>query len=287
MKSIHQLHRIVLAASLAFAGTFASAAPVFMDVAVAQETRVDPTDPSPSAPRAPQGAPVERLGEFEALITDIKNESFGSVPKSGAFGNSSLDLSASIGAELRVLQPGGETRVGEVVDSGTDFPIDGRFDTTGDANKRWWLTSNAFVLDFGAAGVNALGFYATDVGDFRGSFEIELVRANGDGTTTSVTQVFMPGQNSASSSTPSANMNNGWLQFFAFYDPEGLTYNQVIFRIGQQSGLDPDDYDYLGFDDFVVGTFESGGGGSTPEPGSLALVGAALLGVTAARRRKA
>ena len=45
---------------------------------------------------------------------------------------------------------------------------------------------------------------------------------------------------------------------------------------------------YLGFDDLMVGKVApGGGGGDLPEPGSLALVGASLLGLAAARRRRA
>ena len=42
-----------------------------------------------------------------------------------------------------------------------------------------------------------------------------------------------------------------------------------------------------GFDNVTFGSTTPGGGGPVPEPASLALVGAALLGLAASRRRKA
>lgn len=220
------------------------------------------------------GDPLIRRNEFESLLVtnQIRTDGFSTYPTTPVQSPiKTLDLGSTIGGNISMAVGAGRIATAE-----TDNPSNGRFDTTGVGDiteRKWWLTAYSFTLTFDQ-GISALGFYGTDLGDFDGSFEIELLRANeaaGDGRV----EVLKP----------TADAVNGTLQFFGFYDPNPQNaYTQVVFRINQNA-TDVEDFDFLGFDDFVVGPVAPGN--PVPEPGSLALVGAALLGVAAARRRKA
>lgn len=274
MKTFLKFNRVVLAASLGLASLGALAAPTFLGPAI---------DQSANGTVNPDAAPAQLKNSFQQrLLTEsIKSDGFSgyAVNTPGTFTKNLALTGLGTGITMAVTGAGGE-----VVNAGTDPAVDGRYDTTGDAAKQWWLSAYTFTLSF-TQGVSAFGFYGTDFGDFKGSFEIELLRG------TSVVGGKILKEADAPSTTPMGgpppeNANNGWLQFFAFYDDSGTTYDGIRFKINQAS-TDPDDFDYIGFDDFVVGTLAPGGGGSTPEPGSLALVGASLLGLAAARRRRA
>lgn len=223
------------------------------------------------------GDPLIRRTEFESLLVtnQIRTDGFSSYPTTTGAPIKTLDLGSTIGGSISMAVGGGRIATAE-----TDVPSNGRFDTTGVGGiteRKWWLTAYSFTLTFDQ-GISALGFYGTDLGDFDGGFELELLRANetaGDGRVEVV----------KSTMSTNADAVNGTLQFFGFYDPDPQNkYTQVIFRI-TQAAPDVEDFDFLGFDDFVVGPVAPGT--PVPEPGSLALVGAALLGVAAARRRKA
>lgn len=242
------------------------------------------TDTAPAGAVNPTAAPAVARSSFEGMLetTSIKRDSFSS------YGGlnvevSSLDMSNTIGAALSVANS--PIGTGRVMNADNDAAANGRFDTTGDAKKQWWLSSFSFTLDFSASGgVSALAFYGTDFGDFDGTFSLRLlkagetVNANGEGGTL---RQFTFGTTTGAQDDNGAN--NGWLTHFGFYDDQNI-YERIVFEIGQNANeVSPD---YLGFDDFVVGTLRTTGG-TIPEPGSLALVGLSLLGLAAARRRKA
>lgn len=151
----------------------------------------------------------------------------------------------------------------------------GRFDPTStadctsgeaaDCTARWFEASGDFTINFGT-GYGAFGFYGTDFGDFAGSLTMFLLR---DGAA-EVEIIFEPFDDS----------DTGALGFFGFYDTVNR-YTGVRFVVspGEQD-------DFFGFDDLILGQVDSGNQ-SVPEPGSLALVGASLVALTAARRRRA
>lgn len=274
MKFPSQVNRIVVAAGLALLATGALAAPVI-------SLPVSDTSGNPSLALAENSMPVRAQAAFkDALVADsVKTDGFSGyplTPGSPPPGTQSvLDMKSSIGATLTSIGGGGR-----IVDASTTLAGDGRYDTTGDAAARWWLTAYSFTLTF-TGQVSAFGFYGTDFGDFMGSFEIELFR----GDQRIANQVIPTGGTAGGSST--SNDTNAWLQFYSIYDNEDVSFDRVVFKITQAAGLtDPSDFDYLGFDDFVVGRYQASNGGTVPEPGSLALVGASLLGLAAMRRRK-
>lgn len=265
MTPIESFARLTLLAGLVTASGIAAADPIFLPPAI---------NTAPGG--VVSGEPLIRRNQFESLLVadQIKRDGFSGYATTTGAPIQSVDLGSTIGGSIGMAVGGGRIATAQ-----TDVPNNGRFDTTGIGDitqRKWWLSAYSFTLSF-VDGISALGFYGTDLGDFDGSFEIELLRAGqqaGDGTV----EVLK-------TSMSTANGTNGTLQFFAFYDPDPLNkYTQVIFRINQ-TATDVEAYDFLGFDDFVVGPVAPGG--TVPEPGSLALVGAALLGLAAARRRKA
>lgn len=272
MKLTSPIKRIVVAAGLAVLASGSWAAPVIT-------LPVTDTSGSPTTALAPTSAPVKAQGEFrDTLVPDsIKTDGFSSYaltpgePPPGT--QSTLDMRSTIGAVLTSIDGGGR-----IVDASTTNAADGRFDTTQDANKRWWLTAYSFSLTFSGQ-VSAFGFYGTDFGDFEGQFEILLFSGDQQIATRTIP--------TGTGGTMPANGTNGWLQFYSIFDNEDVSFDRVLFKITQANPLgDPGEFDFLGFDDFVVGRFDTGTGGNVPEPGSLALVGASLLGLAAVRRRK-
>lgn len=280
MKLQSQLNRIVVAAGLAFLAGGVWAAPVIS---------APVTDTSGQLSVNPNGLPAQARGAFEGTFVggSKKTDGFSSYALTPLNPNavppntqSSVNMS-SIGAELTTIGGGGR-----IVNSTTDAG-NGRFDTTGgDTTGQWWLTGYSFSLTFERDTVSAFGFYGTDFGDFSGSFEIELYRKATD-TTAAATRSIATGGSSGGTMPANNGANNAWLQFYSIFDDQDIAFERVVFRITQDPNLtDPDDYDFLGFDDFVVGRYNASTGGTVPEPGSLALVGASLLGLAAARRRK-
>jgi len=157
-------------------------------------------------------------------------------------------------------------------------PLDcpGRFNTTS-GGKNYYLSSTSFTVNFGSA-VSAFAFYATDLADFGGSLTVDLLDANGVAFSYDVT----------AQSLLSGVTGNGSLLSWGFTDTTG-SYTGIRFNITQAAGKTVDEYDYIGFDDLVIGSLPGGGGGGgdVPEPASLALVASALLGLQISRRRRA
>lgn len=157
-----------------------------------------------------------------------------------------------------------------------DASFEGRFDTTcivtpDNCSPRYLEASGSFNLSFGGA-FNGFGFYGTDIGEFLGSLRLELIGSNGQ-TTLLDTVSFTNGT------------DDGGALFYGFFDDES-TYTGVNVFITQ---FNPEEgFDFFGFDDLVLGRLDDDpvDPNPTPEPGSLALVGASLLALTAVRRRR-
>ena len=169
--------------------------------------------------------------------------------------------------------------------------ITGRYNVTGavpgqqlPANGHWIETSSSFNLTFSGAGVTALSFFITDLGDFDGSFKVRLLDASGNLlkemplVNTDTTDPLSP------TGMPRASVEGNLLYFGATSD--GAAFKSIEFVL-TQSTLPGAEIDVIGFDSFTVGNYV--GGGTTPgapEPASLALVGLALAGLALSSRRK-
>lgn len=166
----------------------------------------------------------------------------------------------------------------------------GRFDTTGNQSNGdpswYWETDHDFTVTFGSL-FNAFGFYATDAGDFGGTFSITLLDAQGhDADTLCVTSTTSTASSGCALQV-TGNENNGGLLFFGFADAAVQGYSGVRFNVSQAScPLGGCNVDVIGFDDFIIGNVSQSGGGSVPEPGTLALVAVAgMLGLRGRRAR--
>ncbi|MDP3920453.1 MAG: PEP-CTERM sorting domain-containing protein [Candidatus Omnitrophota bacterium] len=153
----------------------------------------------------------------------------------------------------------------QTVSSGTNGV--GRFPISGD---NYFETGSSFSILLSDP-VAAFGFFATDIGDFGGQVQLTLL----NGTTQVIT---VPN---------STNVTGGGVLYFAVIDTQNL-FSEVQFG-NTAAGVD-----FFGFDDFTVGSVgqvvqsptPSGGSTNVPEPSSMVLLGSALAGLGAWRKRR-
>jgi hypothetical protein len=126
----------------------------------------------------------------------------------------------------------------------------------------WETNTQDFTITFSNA-VAAFGFYGIDLGDFNGQVTVDLT--NGGTTTYNIPHT----QGTAA---------NGALLFWGIIDTTDLFTSVTFSNTGSSA-------DYLGFDDFTIGSREQVI--PTPAPAPLALLSLGLLGLWASRRRQA
>lgn len=96
------------------------------------------------------------------------------------------------------------------------------------------LPSASTVLSFSTP-IAALGFFATDIGDFAGTISLRLTKFGG-GTVDYPLTYLVPGDSN--------------LYFWGIVDTTGTTYTQLEL-IGNYDEFDPDSIDFFGLDDIV------------------------------------
>lgn len=204
------------------------------------------------------GAPLAARNEFLSKLSGVGTETFEGL-ETGAEG------------PLALAFPGSTSTIGATLTGdGVVFPTPstaGRFNTTGatsgPAAGKWWSVEGSFSLTFDQA-ISAFGFYGTDIGDFDGRLVITLTDTDDLITELEIGHTI--------------NGADGSLLFWGFVD-NSKAYKSIGF------GNTAEGVDFFGFDDMTIGDAGQINPPTVPEPGGIALLGAALVAATIARRR--
>jgi len=218
-----------------------------------------------------------RTSFFSMLQSSVGTETF----ENRAVGSGPLAI--SMGNVTATLTGGS----GQVVDVPVGTSVSGRYSIPSATSSKLWIAnadtnSSTFEVQFSTA-VAAFGFYGIDVGDNGADVQIELL-LNGtvisESAAVSEKMTYTKGTNLST---------DGSVFFFGFVAGANDSLFDTVRFVSRSTMLDG-----IGFDNFSVALrselqceINCGGPNPAPEPASIALVMAALLGLRSAARRKA
>lgn len=153
--------------------------------------------------------------------------------------------------------------------------------SVGGGSNYWLGGAQPFEIVF-AAGIQAFGFWGTDIGDFSNDCTSSTAGCTNAGGSVKVEFFKLATDTTASfSDTFTGADSNGNELFRGYVDSSGTEYQKV--RITNLQAQ----WDGQGFDKMMIGDVAIvPPDNRTPEPGMLALLGLGLLGVVGSRRRR-
>ena len=251
------MKRTLTALSIAALGILSAGSSFAYQTFLGEDANGDPT----SIPPFPisTNAQLAFFGLGTPQVENFENQVVGPGPLTLVFGSGNTVVNATLmGAN------------GAVQFVGT--PTDGRFSVPG--GNQFWVTTapssgDTFNIAF-SANVEAFGFFGIDIGDFGGALSLELINAAGNMMGTSFPV-----------NTSSGRSQDGSVLYFGIRaQSEREWFRGIRFRLTNIGAQD----DAFAFDSFtVVGAPRPSG--QIPEPGTLALIGLALLASSLVRRR--